>query len=234
MRPDWLTRDGHLTDLSLERHLAGEIDVAAHLDGCALCRDRWAALEADEAAVVLRPPARVTPPTGNGGRLMLFGGLLAAAAAVVFFVLRPAGTVGDPIDDGVRLKGSFAFEVHAHDGSRSRQVLDGDAVAAGERLGFRVKTSAAGHLLVLGRDGSGETWLAWPQQGGGQSAPFGPAVSARDLGEAVRLDTTPGDERLQAVLCEAPVTQAQVAPLLARGETPPGCRLRALTVRKAP
>lgn len=229
MSAEWMTRDGHLSVLSLERHLAGEIDASAHLSECATCAARWDALQADAAGPSLRPPVA---PTATP-RWPIYGGLLAAAAAIVFFVMRL--TTG-PIDDGdgIRLKGDFALEVHAHDGTRSRQVLDGDTVTAGERLGFRVKSTCGGHLLILGRDAKGEAWLAYPQQGGGKSAPFGPAKAMQDLKQAVQLDAAPGDERLDALLCDAPIDQATAAPILARGAVPPTCRLRQVTLRKKP
>lgn len=225
MQDDWLTRDGHLTALSLERHLAGEIDAGDHLAACAPCQARFAALEADEAKVQLRPPRAAPAPS----RWPLYGGILAAAAAVVFFVLRPTGGPVDPGGaDGIRTKGGFAFEVHAHDGQRSRQLFDGDAVGAGERLGFRVQSDVAGHLLIVGRDGAGERWLAYPQQGGGASVAFGPSP-LRDLGEAIQLDATPGDEQLTALLCAAPVHRAAIG-----GEAPAGCRARRITLKKRP
>ena len=48
MGPRW-TRDGHLLDLALQQHLAGELDdpeVSAHLDACAACAARRTALDA--------------------------------------------------------------------------------------------------------------------------------------------------------------------------------------------
>ncbi|MGK0359293.1 MAG: hypothetical protein ACI9U2_001595, partial [Bradymonadia bacterium] len=54
---DSLTRDGHLTTLSLERHLAGEIDATPHLDSCDDCQERWIALQADAALAL--PPLNV-------------------------------------------------------------------------------------------------------------------------------------------------------------------------------
>ena len=151
------------------------------------------------------------------------------AAALVFLVIRP----DPPPGDGVRTKGGFAFEVHLQDGAGSRLLIDGDSVAAGDRLGFRIKSDAPGHLLILGRDGAGEVWLAWPQTAQGSSAPIEPSAM-RTLDQAVTLDATPGDERLVALLCAAPVHQRDVASMLARAETPDGCRARPITLRKRP
>ena len=226
MTPETLTRDGHLTTLSLERHLAGEIDATPHLDTCSDCAARWVALQAEAAVPMPRPKTTAEAPAS---RWPMIGGALAIAAALAIFVLRPAPT--NDIDDGIRTKGSFAFEVHAHDGTRSRLLLDGDTVAAGERLGFRVQSQHPRDLLILGRDGSGAYWLAWPQ-GVDHSQVF-TAQEARSLGEAVVLDATPGDETLFALLCDAAIDQAKAAPALTRGVAPDGCRMRQITVKKA-
>lgn len=225
MSPDDLTRDGHLTTLSLERHLAGEIDATSHLDSCGDCQDRWIALQAD-AALALPPLNVADQPTPS--RWPMVAGVLAIAAGLAVFVLRPppAGH-----GDGVRVKGGFAFEVHAYDGQASRLLVDGDAVAAKERLGFRVKSDTAGHLLILGRDATGSVWLAYPQQNQGASVAFN-STPLRDLKQAITLDATPGDERLTALLCTAPTDAKTAGPVLARGETPDGCRLRQITIRK--
>lgn len=224
MSPEWLTRDGHLTTLSLERHLAGEIDASPHLESCEACMVRHMALLED---AITMPPAPPIAPAKAPSPWPLAGVILAAAAALVFLVILPTA----PSNDGVRVKGSFAFEVHAHDGKTSRLLVDGDAVAAGERLGFRVKSDAAGHLLILGRDAADTIWLAYPQDGQGQSAPF-EAGALRDLKQAVTLDATPGEERLIAVLCADPITQASAGPLVLKRATPEGCRVRQITLRK--
>jgi hypothetical protein len=226
MSADWFDRDGQLTTLSLERHLAGEIDVSAHLAKSPQCAARLAALQAHAAGPQLRPPQS----TQAAPRWPIYGGLLAAAAAVAFFVLRPAA----PVDDGIRVKGSFALEVHAHDGTRSRQVFDGDTVKPGDRLGFRAQTKTMGHLLILGRDARGDTYLVYPQTAAGSSAGLGPSETPRDLQQAIRLDALPGDEQILGVLCTDPVEMDAVAPIVAKGQAPDGCQLRRITLKKLP
>ena len=61
-----LTRDGHLSDLALERVLAGERvdEAAAHASGCELCARRIESARAMPLDV--RPPARGHPGGGGG------------------------------------------------------------------------------------------------------------------------------------------------------------------------
>lgn len=226
MSTDWLSRDGHLTALSLERHVAGEIDAAEHLKACTGCAARLAALQTHAARPPLRPP-QAAPPAA---RWPIYGGMLAAAAAIAFFVLRPSA----PVDDGIRVKGGFTLEIHAHDGTRSRQIFDGDQVKPGVRLGFRVKTDRLAHLLILGHDARGVTYLVYPQSAGGASAAISPSETPRDLQQAIRLDAQPGDEQIIGLLCAEPFEKSSVAPSLAAGTTPAGCQQRRMTLKKQP
>ena len=231
---DHLTRDGHLTTLSLERHLAGEIDATPHLEACADCHDRWTALQADAALFTLRPPTASAPTRSVWPML---GAGLAIASALAFFVLRPGPASGPglaPASDGVRTKGGFAMRVYAHDGTRSREVFDGDAVEPGDRIGFRLAIDTSGHLMIIGRDGANSEWIAFPQHMRGQSSPVVRKPGVLDevnLQETVRLDATPGDERIAAVFCAAPFDQAVAAQVFAEG-VPEGCRVRRITLRK--
>ena len=92
-----LTRDGHLSELTLERELVGELqghpqgpEVQAHLTECPLCRERHAALGADQAAFDLSPPStHVLHPAPWFQRPAVVTPVLALAAAMLFFVYRP-------------------------------------------------------------------------------------------------------------------------------------------------
>ncbi|MCB9544944.1 MAG: hypothetical protein H6706_03530 [Myxococcales bacterium] len=225
MSPGVSRRDGHATDLALERLHAGELtaaDFGDHLDTCAVCQGRLRALGAFEVPALARRP-RLAPWMAAG---------LAAAAAVVLLLRSP----GDPAvvpDAGLRLKGGFAFEVFVHDGATERRAGDGEAVHPGDRLGFRVHAPEARQVLIAGIDAQDDVYLCFPQQGGGASRPFGPTTAPTDVGEAVRLDARLGTERLVALACEAPVRLADVEGALRADATPPGCARRVVRVVKA-
>ncbi|MCA9537871.1 MAG: hypothetical protein KC620_03220 [Myxococcales bacterium] len=196
------TRAGHLSDLTIDRVLAGEFrgpsPVQAHLDNCALCMMRLETARAFDAQAGrrLRPPG-----SGRGARPWLIGGGLLALAAGVIIALRVSPP--PPETDEFRLRGGFDLQVVVHDGAASRPASDGSTVHPGDRLRFEITTRAAGHVLILGRDSRGEVYLCAPQSGGGHSA----VVEARDaawaLPDAMQLDDVLGTETLMAVFCPA-------------------------------
>lgn len=215
------SEDGHLHDLGLELLLArapAADEAAAHVAACQTCQARVAAARAIHA-----PPRR--SPWASPARWFGLVGLGAAAVAAVF-LLAPGSE-----EDALRTKGSaVALEVFRDaQGAASERLRDGDEVHAGDRLGFRVRSRDAGHLLILGTDG-GAPYLCYPQGLGGRSAPIAATAAASDVPEAVRMDDKLGEERLVAIVCDAPFEVAQVAGLDAA--LPPGCRSAAVTLRK--
>lgn len=210
-----LTRDGHLSDLALERVLAGEVDAAEHLEVCAVCRKR-----VDEARafqpVGAREPAR---PWG------WVAGAVALAAGIVAAVMLTR-TEAEPRPEFVA-RGGFSFEIHAHDGQASRAVDDGSTVHPGERIGFRVAAPRPGELLVFGRDATGETYLCYPQGGGGASAPLAASDTVTALDEAIRLDDVLGTEQITAVFCSRRFTLDELGDTL-----PDGCAQRRVSLDK--
>lgn len=215
-------RDGHATELGLERLLAGELvraDFGGHLEACGACRDRLAAMSA--------PGAWARPPTARRW-LWPSLGVLAAAAAALFFVLRPPAVPGGDAAD-FRIKGGFHLEVLVHDGVSDRRAVDGETVRPGDRIAFRAQAAAAGHLLIAGLDGAGTIYSG---MAGEASEPFGPTQAAQAVGRTLRLDATPGDEQLFAFLCDAPIRLAEVAPAMRGGPEPPGCRVRRMRIKR--
>ncbi|MCB9731730.1 MAG: DUF4384 domain-containing protein [Deltaproteobacteria bacterium] len=122
---------------------------------------------------------------------------------------------GDPAAPDTRLRGgAFDLEVWVHDGEAARPVATGDAIRPGDRVGFRVKARADGHLLVAGVDREGHVYVCYPQGASDGSAPFAATAEPVELDQAMRFDAVPGEERLVAFFCDVPITLAEVAPRL--------------------
>ncbi len=216
---DLLTRDGHLTELSLERYLAGEVvsdEIQAHIDVCDVCAQRLESMRKDAASFIGRPPS---PPQRS--LAPVYGALLAAAAAVAIYVAIPQGDgSGNEREPGTswvepaeyfRVKGSLNVEFFLNRSEVVTKAKDDDAVYAGDRVGFRVSTPTAGHLMIAGIDGKGEAYLCYPQDNGGRSKAFGPTKSLTTLDQAIVLDEILGREDLVAVFCEDAIEFQQVA-----------------------
>ncbi len=239
-------RDGRLSELTIDRLLLDDLGgaereaVEAHLARSPDCRAAVEAARGFDATHPLSPPGRVLPFRRRAARVWapLAGGLaLAAALALVLW----RGPAGGPPGDGLRVKGGrFELEVHVHDGTRSRRVSSGAPVRPGDRVGFAVESDRPGHLLLLGIDARGETYPCYPQTPDGRAAALAPSVGPRPLPAAVRLDATPGRERLVALFCPEPFSSADVARTLraARAADPlpvlrPGCTQREVVLVKA-
>jgi hypothetical protein len=161
-------------------------------------------------------------------KLMWLAMPLAAAAALVLAVVEPLPQ--EEIEaERVRLKGTtFEVEVHVHDGQTSRLVSGGDVVHPGERMGFRVRASMPGHLLLIGRDDRGATYPCYPASGQA-SAPVAGSSQMVALDAALAFDDALGSERLIAFFCDAPL---ELPGLAIPSEIPPGCVRRELSLTK--
>ena len=212
----------HLTDLRLERVLTGEIDPRdePHLTSCETCQARFDAAKVFEQAHPIRPP--VSPQKRSTAPWVGLSLAAAAALAIGLVWSRPPSVQDRP---EFISKGGFSFEVHVHDGEQSRQALPGETVHPGDRLGFRVRAKRAGHLLIVGVDATGEQYVCYPQSGGGKSAPLSATEAMNTLGEAIKLDKTLGEERLQAIFCETPFELSELT-------SKTGCVRRDLAVDK--
>ena len=209
-REEVFTRDGHLLDLVVDLLLVDELPpgsrelVEPHLDECARCAARVAAAQAVVASPlpplnlpapvpasvhVLRPPRRALWSSVGIG--------LAAAAAVAVAVLPTA-----PTPEFRSRGGELTLQVYRHDGEQAAPIRSGDEILPGERLGFRVELAQPGHLMILGMDSRGEIYPCYPQDQVGNAVPVGADESLRDLPTAVRIDETPGSERIVALVCE--------------------------------
>ena len=212
-------RDGHLLDLGIDGLLAeelsaeGQAQVDEHLAACEPCRLRvdearallaeplppLRALPVQDAPTEALPPAQDLPGPANNNRMwMALGSVLALAAAMLLFVLPE----GEQPDTFTARGGQLHLEVYKQTEGTSQLLVDGDRVAPGDTLGFRVELSEQAHLALVGADSNDAVYAIWPPQGG--SAPIGPTAQPEQLSAAIQLDATPGVERLLAVACPQP------------------------------
>ena len=228
VRDQVLARDGHLSELSINRYLYDPVldtdlrdAFAEHLQSCAVCRERLKAVQDFDASLELRPPteaaqisavsgvsvARLEPRRPRRADKAWWGAGVALAAAAALALVMGSGpeTVSGSELDTTRLKGSkLDFEVYVHDGTTSRLVDGGDKVHPGDRVAFRVATRQDGYLLVMGLDQAGSVYVCYPQQNEGMAAAFSASEKAMKLEQAMQFDTQLGRELLVAVWCPDP------------------------------
>ena len=204
--------DRALTDLELERWLAGALPDertrrASDADRARLeeLRAEHAALLAgtdlaEEVAAIERRVAREAPRRRFAAWRWAAGGALAAAAAALIVVPRLRDV---PAEDDLLPKGSaIGLIVHVADRAGSHRVASGDTVQAGDRVRFELSVARPGYVAVIGIDGAGTVAVYYPV-GGQAPAPIDPRGGGV-LPGAVELDDTPGDEQFLAIYAEQP------------------------------
>lgn len=248
----------HPSQLALERHALSELprgaraELERHLADCPRCRDRLAALRADDERFAAGPgqgpaldraldalAAAAAPPRPRRlRRATLAAGALAMATALAILVW-PA----PPRDlDGRRKGGGVRLEVVRRTPAGAQQWLERDPrVHPGDAIRFRVSSPTAGYVAVLGLDAVGAVSAYAPA---GEAPQPLAAHQPTTLDGSILLDDTLGAERLVAVVCPAPrplaelVAQARRA-LAAAGGDPrrvaaiaAGCQEQALVIEK--
>jgi hypothetical protein len=233
-----------LTDLELERHLAGDLPDARLAEATDADRTRLAELRADAEAFmrsvdvdlevkrIHQRVERMTPAKRSWLRWFMPIGALAAAAAVVLVVIRRGSD--DPAhrdDDDLQVKGdAVSLVIHRATGNSSQPLSSGDTVVPGDRIRFEVGVLKAGQLALIGIDGSGSATLYWPENAAG-STTFDP--KDRLLPLAIQLDATPGDEHFYALYSAKQFALADVMPaLVGRAELPAGISMAEVVLRK--
>jgi hypothetical protein len=215
MRRDDSLSDACFSDLALDRLRIGELgptsDLAIHVNGCARCAARLAALRADarpftddllvaRLAAAVRAQARAQA-RARGRRLAMplwSGGLAAAALLLLYVHVRP------PTSPSLRSKGRGALElVVRHADGRVEPVVAKTLLHAGESVRFIVSTDEGGYLAIVGVDARKVVTAYHPATG--QARPI--AAGPRQLVDgSVILDDAPGAERMIAVVCARPLS----------------------------
>ena len=211
----------HLSDLALERWVAGELagDTSAaghHLARCAHCQARLRhrsearsafAGRGDLAALAEATGRRAGPaPSSRRRRVLALGAVAAVACAAVAIPPLLSTRSGERLD-GLRAKGGLALELFVHhpDGAVASMAPDG-AAAGGDQLRFRVVTPRKGFVAIVSVDGAGQVSSYLPATGSLPAVDPG----AHLLDGAVELDDVLGHERLLAFLCAEPLDGATV------------------------
>jgi len=215
--------DFSLDDLELHGGTAPP-EVTAHVAGCARCRARGAArvarqeeFRAEMAPAVWRAiEARVSArPWWRQAWLPRWTvpALATAAVAAVLVVMRPGrepGAGGQGTYVGT--KGGPSVEIICRRGAETAPLAAGTPLAPGDELRFRPLASPPGaRYVVIGSvDGSGRFAPFYPPRADGESVPLPP--SGAPLPGGIRIDATPGPERLVVLWSAAPLPAAAVAP----------------------
>lgn len=229
-----------LTDLELERHLAGDLPEARFAEATDADRARLGELRA-EAEAFLRSVdvdmevkrihqrvERMTPEKRRWLRWFLPASALAAAAAVVLVVVRRGGDEPGRRDDEIQVKGDeISLVVHLATDSGSTRLASGDSVKAGDRLRFEINAGKPGYVAIIGIDGSGQPTIYHPERG---TAPVAFDPKVRLVPGAIQLDATPGDERFIAIYGERPFSLDVVLPAIATGASLPPDLSKAVVV----
>lgn len=210
--------------LRLDRWMAGELPpaeaglLAAHVAGCARCREAVASLEAARDRAVLPPLRTARVPRRRAPWTALGAGALATAVAVL--LVRP-GREGDD-----RPSGSAPFlSMFVRHGAELRRAGPGEVVVAGDDVRFAVTLRREAWVAVLALDPAGRARVCFP--GGGRAEAIGPGTDVA-LPLATPPDVTPGDTRIFGLFCEGPLELEPVRArlsALASGPPPPGCQV---------
>jgi hypothetical protein len=212
--------EGCLSDLRLDQLLARELDAElerstrAHLEGCAACAARLAAIEAERAAFLAAPPPLRRPTKGAApakaarrrGLVYLFPGVAAAvaAAAAVVFLLRvpPKPPSESDADPGTRIKGGSRIGFYVKRGAAVAHGGPGEVVYPGDALQFTYSTQRASYLALVSVDGAGKASLYFPESA--EAAPIEPGQDVA-LPISTVLDDTLGGETVVGLFCAAPI-----------------------------
>jgi hypothetical protein len=213
-----------LTDVELERHLAGDLPDARLSEATDADRARLGELRAEAEAFlrsvdvdlevkrIHQKVERMTPPKRSWLRWFVPVSALAAAAAVVLVVSRRGSDTPTRADDDLQVKGdAVSLVIHRQTSDGSTPLSSGDTVHAGDRIRFEIGVLKPGQLALIGIDGTGTATLYWPENAVG-SALFDP--KDRLLPLAIALDATPGDEHFFALYSAKPFALSEVMPAL--------------------
>jgi len=203
----------HLSPMTLDALDLGCLDAPTetaarkHLEACARCAVEAAGLRAARARFEASVFARTLPAVERRRSArkhwpwLLATALAALPLMVVFAVARP--------EPDVTVKGNPFCEVFARRGARVFPVTDGSALAPGDEIRFVVHPAGRRHVLVASLD-SRDTATIYAPFGAVQSAELDAGADRAELPGSVRLDSTPGPERLYCLFSGGPIESGPV------------------------
>jgi hypothetical protein len=213
--------DRKLTDLELERELAGDLPAARMAEATDADRARLGELRAESEAFlrsvdvdmevkrIQQRVERAKPEKAPAWwRFLVPAGALAAAAAVFLIFFRKAGETPKPGDDVILKGDGVALIIHLATSGQSQQLGDGDNVKPGDRIRFEVDAAKPGYVAIFGVDGTGKVTLYYPD--GPNAAKYNP--EDRLMPGAIQLDATPGDERFMLFYSPRPFSTTTTNP----------------------
>jgi hypothetical protein len=235
--------DRVLTDIELERHLAGDLPEARFALATDADRARLGELRAESEAFmrsvdvdlevkrIHQRALRMTPAKRSWLRWFVPVSALAAAAAVVLVVIRRGNDGTTERGDDIQVKGDdISLVVHRATGDGSTRLVTGDAVRPGDRIRFEINATKPGFVAIIGIDGTGQPSIYHPDHG---TAPVAFDPKDHVLPGAIELDATPGDEKFFAIYGERPFAFDVVLPALATGTPlPPGVSKAEIVLKK--
>ncbi|HEY4394017.1 MAG TPA: ACP synthase [Polyangia bacterium] len=217
---------GHLGELELRRHRAGEPlgdagpAIAAHAGACAECKARLRALDDeqrrfesaisfDRFAAGVERAARAARPAPRRLPARVWALPTLAMAAAVALVVTFHGRTQAPLVEGppgVRLKGGAGMTVRIAGaaGQRTAQVEATETLAAGERLRLGYQSGGHRYLLSLSIDEHGAVTPLYPEQGASLTVSAAVPSATHFLPDSVEL-TGAGLERIIVVLSDQPI-----------------------------
>ncbi|MDC3961253.1 DUF4384 domain-containing protein [Polyangium jinanense] len=197
-----------LSDLRLDRLVAGELDAAAgrearvHLEGCARCAARLTEIKAGRAAFLADPPPLpAARPAAEVRRFARWAPrvavVLAAAAAFAFwFRARPAG---DDPGDATRIKGRPRVGFYVKHGDAVTPGAAGEIVYPGDALQFTYTMQRdAAYFALISVDGARKASVYYP------TAPRAVRITRGNdvpLEQSTVLDAVLGAETTYALFC---------------------------------
>jgi hypothetical protein len=197
----------HLSSLTLDALELGCLDLASvqiareHLGSCARCtsdlsvlRDSRARFDADVFARTL--PVLERRRARRRWYWLAAPALAAAAFAVVLLV--------QPSPDVTAKGGRPSCEVFARRSGRIFLVKDGSALTPGDEIRFVVRPAGYRHVLVASVDSAAVTTVYAPY-GEKKSLKLPSSTDRAELPGSVRLDATPGPERLYCLFSQRPI-----------------------------
>ena len=200
------------SDLRLEAHLLDpeRSGLAQHVGGCDSCRVRLERMnaEADDfnqyvfPATVEAVVASAAPRPGLGW-FAAFLPAAAACAAALLFLVRPV-----PPEGFLAARGEvLSLEVFTESPEGARQLVNGELLAEGAPLRFRVKTTVPCRVQVVSADCEGHVVVLYPPPGEDSPLVSGTTV----LPTGAKLGGDEGPERIFALCSREPLPMLALA-----------------------